>query len=99
MNLLKDNMLHKKVINIEQGKDCLSLLLNDGSTITLFNGISSSAVQSLVGKTITDVELNEEVLKILLNKTEKIEMGMRSADYIGPEAFLYHGSNGVLISG
>ena len=74
-------------------------MLNDGGAITLFNGISSSAVQSLVGKTITDVKLNEEVLKIFFNKTEKIEMVMRPAVYIGPEAFLYHGSNGVLISG
>lgn len=98
MNLLRDNMLHKQLTSIKNEKGSLTLSLNDGSIITLFNHIKTPIEQSLIGKTITDVKLNADVLKIIFNGTGNIEMGIKADDYVGPEAFLYRGNNGVFIS-
>ena len=99
MNLLRDNMLHKQLTSIKRVKRALLLSLNDGSIITLFNHIKTPIEQSLIGKTITDVKLSADVLKIIFNGTENIEMGIKADDYVGPEAFSYRGNNGVFISG
>ena len=99
MNLLRDNMLHKQLRSIKSVKGALILSLNDGSIIALFNHVTSPIEQSLIGKTITDVKLSADVLKIIFNGTGNIEMGIKADDYVWPEAFLYRGNDGVFISG
>ena len=99
MNLLKDNICGKRLINLKKDDTALFLVLDDRSIISIYNRVGLFTEDSLLGKTITDIGCNKESFKIIFDNIEKIEVGMKDNDYNGPEAFFYHGSNGVLISG
>lgn len=87
------------MINVKKDNTALFLILDDRSIIAIYNRAASFTEYSLLGKTITDIDCNKESFKIIFDNTEKIEVGMKNDDYNGPEAFFYHGSNGVFISG
>ena len=98
MNLLKDNMVHKTLVEILIQEDGVLILLDDGSNLKLYNNILGSVDGSYIGCMVEDIEFTNDLLIITLNGDLKIKMGMQEDDYLGPEAFFYYGADGIFIS-
>jgi hypothetical protein len=96
-NLLRKNIIRKKIINIKYIHDYIQIFFNDNGVINLFNKTIVKGNENLfINEIVNNFIITKEKLIIYCNKNLFIEMSMLEEDYMTPEAFEYN-KNGLII--
>jgi hypothetical protein len=80
-----------KVVNAELSMDDAGMCFENGTSLAIYNkhkliGFNHGDAHILIGKTVSDVEMENDTIKIKFEKKLEIQIDMREDAYTGPEA-------------